>query len=244
MTRNSTGCTLRRPSVWSGGRVRLGLIGVALTVSTAVAAPDALQSAAGVAKAWEGKTVVLTIRPRARFMSWNPLQSPLGLLAGAAAFAAGTRLVDENGIENPAPYIAKALFDAAEAHYGVTMAPVTPVSIDSTDPALIARKARGADLVFDVQPLRGSLEPLLTQVGRYFVTSDVTFRVIDVASAKVIGTSTCVRTSQRDPELPTKAELLADRAARLKGILDAQRDFCLEFFEIQVLGLAGFLSPG
>jgi len=121
--------------------------------------------------------------------------------------------------------------------YGVATAPLAPLSLDSDDAATIARAGRGADLVFDVQQTGGSLEPLLTQAGRYFVTSDLRFRVIDVASGHVLGDASCVRTTQLDPDLPTRDHLLADHAARLKAILGAQRDFCLEFFKVQVLRL-------
>jgi hypothetical protein len=111
------------------------------------------------------------------------------------------------------------------------------LSLDSDDAATIARAGHGADLVFDVQQSGRSLEPLLTQAGRYFVTSDLRFRVIDVASGHVLGDASCVRTTQLDPDLPTRDGLLADHATRLKAILGAQRDFCLEFFKVQVLRL-------
>ena len=39
----------------------------------------------------------------------------------------------------------------------------------------IARAGHGADLIFDVQQTGGSVEPLLTQTGRYFVTSELEF---------------------------------------------------------------------
>jgi hypothetical protein len=74
------------------------------------------------------------------------------------------------------------------------------------------------------------------------VTSDLRFRVIDVPTGRVIGDATCVRTTQRDAELPTRDELLAERGARLKAILGAQRDFCLEFFKVLVLGATGIVT--
>ena len=217
--------------------MRIGIILVVIAVSTAFAAPYKLQAVGDDAKVWRGKTVVLTARPRARFVSWSAGKMALGLLGGGVAAAAGKQIVEQNGIENSAPKLANALFEATQAHYGVIAAELAPLALDSTDVAAVARAGRGADLVFDVQPMRSSLEPLLTQTGRYFVTSDVMFRDIDVASARVLGEAPCGRTTQLDSNLPTKDELLANRAARLKATLDAQRDFCLEFFKMQVLGL-------
>jgi len=134
----------------------------------------------------------------------------------------------------------KALFDAAKAAYDLNAASLTPLPVDSTDAASIARVAHGADLVFDVRPLSWSLEPLRKQSDRYFVTQEFQFpqfRVIEVASGRILRDGNCVRTTQTDSNLPTLDELLSDHAKGLKSILDAQRDFCLEYFEITVLGL-------
>jgi hypothetical protein len=99
------------------------------------------------------------------------------------------------------------------------------------------RAARGGDMVFDAQPMSGSREPLLTPPGKYFVTSECRSRVIDVASGRVLGDETRVRTTQTQPDLPTYDELIKDNAARLKMIPGGQRDCCVEYFEMQALRL-------
>ena len=58
---------------------------------------------------------------------------------------------------------------------------LAPLSTSASNAAAITRAGRGADIVFDVQPLRWSLEPLMTHLGRYFITSEVRFRVVEVA---------------------------------------------------------------
>jgi hypothetical protein len=190
------------------------------------------------AKAWAGKTVVLTARPRARFMSYTRADMSFGLFGIAAAAVQGKEIIDQNGIENPASQLVKALFEAARAPYSLNIASITPLSVDSTDAASVARLARGgAELVFDVRPLSASLEPWLRQKGRYFVTQEFEFRVIDVASGRILRNGNCVRTTQTDSSLPTRDELLVDHAKGLKAVLDAQRAFCLEYFEMIVLGL-------
>jgi hypothetical protein len=217
------------------------LFAILLLLATAppgtVAASDAVHVTDDETKAWPNKSVVLTARSPARFMAYTRAKMSFGLLGIAAAARAGKQIIEENGVENSAPQVAKALLEAAKNRYGVTAATLAPLVVESTDAATIARAGRGADMVFDVQPTSGSIEPLLTQPGKYFVTSEFRFRVIDVASGHVLGDETCVRTTQRQPDLPTYDELVTDHAARLKIILGDQRDFCLEYFQTQALGL-------
>lgn len=208
-----------------------------ITTLTVRADPYKVQPVGDEASGWAGKTVVVTARPQARFMSYSRVKMAFSFLGIAAAAVQGKQIIERNGIENPAPRLAKALFEAGRDRYGVASAQLEPLSLDSDDAVVVARAGHGADLVFDVQQTGGSLEPLLTTASGYFVTSELRFRVIDVASGHVLGDATCVRTTQLDPDLPTRDELLADRAARLKTILGVQRDFCLEYFRVQVLRL-------
>jgi hypothetical protein len=169
-------------------------------------------------------------------MAYTRAKVSFGLLGIAAAARAGKQIIEENSVENPAPRIANVLVEAAKNRYGVTAAPLAPLMLESTDTSTIARAGRGADMVFDVQSTGGSIEPVLSQTGRYFVASGFRFRVINVASGHVLGDQTCVRTTQTQPDPPTYDQLIADHAARLKIILGGQRDFCVEYFEPQVLG--------
>jgi hypothetical protein len=208
-------------------------------IATPAATPPP-ESAAELAKTWQGKSVALSAQPIGRFMAWTRTNIALGMLGGAAAAAAeGNHLVTNNGIDNQAPRIARALLDLARKHFGVVAAPLTPLSLAAPDVAAVARAARGADLVFDVQPLRESLEPFMAKGGEYFVTSDVRFRIVEVGSGRVLAEKTCVRTTQVDPVLPSREEWLANHAERLKAALAKQGDSCLDTFEVVVLGISG-----
>ena len=216
--------------------VKLLLISL-LIAPLGVCASDAPQAVSVEGKAWAGKTVVLTARPRARFMSYSAAKLSFGVFGIAAAAVQGKEIIEQNGIEDPAPQLVKALFEAAKVPYGLNAALLTPLPVDSSDAASVARAAHGADLVFDVRPLSSSLEPLLRQKGRYYVTQEFQFQVIDVASGRILRDGNCVRTTQTDSDLPTREELLGDHAKGLKSVLNTQRDFCLEYFELTVLGL-------
>jgi hypothetical protein len=54
---------------------------------------------------------------------------------------------------------------------------------------------------------------------------------------RIVGGSIDSRAQRAQPNLPTYDELIRDHAAQLKMTLGSQRDFCVEYFETQVLGL-------
>jgi hypothetical protein len=84
-----------------------------------VAASDAVRVTGDETKAWVGKTVVPTARSPGTFMAYTRAKLSFGLLGIAGAARAGKQIIEGNGVENSAPWIAKALFEAAKTRYGV-----------------------------------------------------------------------------------------------------------------------------
>lgn len=169
----------------------------------------------------------------------------MAVTAGKAAFAlvgaiameeAGKSIVQENQIEDPAPHLAQDLVKAAVEKYGVTPSE-RPVVIDSDDVAKLAQAAKGADLLMDVQSMGSQFRYLPTNWNHYVVDSRFILRLLDVTSGKVLGSSTCVQSTKGDKELPTRDELLANKAERLKATLAAQREQCLKLFKANVLNI-------
>src|SRR5215475_11541745 len=68
---------------------------------------------------WKGRTVALTDRPMAHFMSYSRTKMSFGLLGIGAAAAQGKTIVRENEIANPAPRMVKSLYDAAQEYYSL-----------------------------------------------------------------------------------------------------------------------------
>jgi hypothetical protein len=52
-------------------------------------------------------------------MSYSAAKLSFGVFGIAAAAVQGKEIIEQNGIENPAPQLVKALFDAAQAPYGL-----------------------------------------------------------------------------------------------------------------------------
>ena len=103
--------------------------------------------------------------------------------------------------------------------------------------AKLADAAKGADVLFDVQGVGAQFRYMPLNFGKYIVDSSYKFRIIDVHARKLIAEGFCAQSTKEDPSPPSHDELLADKAARLKTILKAQREQCTNQFATQVLSL-------
>jgi hypothetical protein len=177
----------------------------------------------------------VSARTRAPFMAMTAGKALLGTQGVTAMVEAGQTLVADNEIPDAARELGRQLLAWTQAQYGVTAAAAAPVSIESTDTAELAAAARGVDLLLDVQPKSIGFRYRRTDPTHYVVYSSFKLRVIDVPHAQLLAEGFCRRTSKDDPDTPTYDELLADHAARLKAVLDAQRDACLGQFKSEVL---------
>jgi hypothetical protein len=186
---------------------------------------------------WRGKTVALTTRPRADFVAMTAGKAMFALVGAVAMIEAGNSLVEKNGIEDPAPILGQNLLSDAETHYGVVAAVPALVAIDTTDVMKMANAAQGADLLLDVQSMGGQFRYFPTDWSHYAVDSGFKVRLIDVRTGSLIAEGFCHQTTQKDPSPPTKDELLADGAARLKTILTTQRGVCLQQLKKDVLAI-------
>jgi len=145
-------------------------------------------------------------------------------------------LVEENGIEDPAPHLARDLLVVAEKQYAVVAATTPPVKIDTTDIAQLAHAAAGADILLDVQGVAIDFRYLPVQWGHYVVDTSYKLRIIDVANSSLIAEGFC-RQSLPETDAKTKDELLANKAALLKSTIDKQRDKCLDELKQKVLAI-------
>jgi hypothetical protein len=185
----------------------------------------------------QGKTIALSTRPRADFVAMTAGKAAFALVGAVAMIEAGNAIVKDNGIDDPTTLLGQNLISEAEVRYGVVAATPPSVAIDTTDLAKMAHTAGYADLLLDVQSLGGQFRYFPTDWSHYAVDSAFKVRLLDVHSAALIAEGFCRQTTQKDASPPTKDELLADHAARLKAILAAQRDACLQQLKKDVFGV-------
>jgi hypothetical protein len=210
----------------------LGLIVLAGCVSTRNATVSNERT-----KDWPFKTIAVTTRPRPDFVAMTAGKATFALVGAVAMIEAGNTIVKDNEVDDPAPVLAQSLLKAAETYYGVTPATNASVPIDTTDVPKLAHAAGGADLLLDVQSMGNQFRYFPTDWSHYAVDSAFKVRLIDVRAGSLLAEGFCRQTTQKDPSPPTKGELLADRAARLKSILATQRDACLQELKKDVLGI-------
>ena len=188
-------------------------------------------------KDWQGKTIAVTTRPRADFVAMTAGKAAFAVVGAVAMIEAGKTIVKENEVDDPAPVLAQSLIKVAETHYGVMPAMNASVPIDTTDVPKLAHAASGADLLLDVQSMGNQFRYFPTDWSHYAVDSAFKVRLIDVHAGSLLAEGFCRQTTQKDQSPPTKSELLADKAARLKSILATQRDACLQELKRDVLGI-------
>jgi len=164
-----------------------------------------------------------------------------GAIGVAAMVEAGKNVVAENDIEDPAPQVSRSLLLAAQKQYGAVPAS-SPVQIDTTDVPKLAQAAAGADVLFDVQEVAVAYQYMPLKYGQYMVRSSFKFRVVDIHAGTLIAEGFCAQSTQDEPEHPSVDELLAEKAALLKRVLNTQRDQCTNQFATQVLNLPAQLA--
>jgi hypothetical protein len=184
---------------------------------------------------WRGKSVVLSARPRADFVASTAGKAAFAL---AAMISAGNEIVQKNGIEDPVPILGQDLLAAMQMRYGVVAAGPARVPVDTTDVGKLAHAAKGADLLLDVYSPGSQFAYFPTDWSHYAVDSTFKAFLIDVKKGSIIAEGFCRQTTQKDPSPPTRDELLADGAIRLKAILTRQREACLEQLKKDVLAIS------
>lgn len=187
-------------------------------------------------QAWQGKTIAVTTRPRADFVAMTAGKAAFAVVGAVAMIEAGKTIVKENDVQDPSPVLTQGLLSEAEQRFGVVPAANPIVAVDTTDIPKLAHAASGADLLLDVQSMGSQFRYFPTDWSHYAVDSAFKVRLIDVHSGTLVAEGYCRQTTQKDPSPPTKDELLADKAARLKSILATQRDACLAQLTKDVLG--------
>jgi hypothetical protein len=160
------------------------------------------------------------------------LFGPLGVLGMEEA---GKKIAAENNIEDPAVQVGRNLLTAAEKRYGVVEASMSPIKTDVTDVTHLAHAATGTDILLDVQSYGQSFNFFPDRPKHYWLQTMLNVRVIDVPNARLIAEGHCAVSSRNDSDSPTYDELLADKAARMKAVFNAQSEQCSAKFKSEVL---------
>jgi hypothetical protein len=196
-----------------------------------------------------GRRVATTARPPTPFFVTEPDKNYASMfaLSGAIGIAvsksdAGTRILRENGIANPDPYMAQQLSNDLQRRYGLQLERQA-VYITDDDPKQIVAAHPEADLLLDAWINNLSLLPFSHNPSKYQVRYTAYLRLIDAKivdhidekKGRVIAHGKCNRFLAETPSAPTYDELLANGAQRLKDTLAAAAQSCVDEFRSKVL---------
>ncbi len=157
-----------------------------------------------------------------------------GLIGAMAMIAAGNNIVEEHDIADPADYITKQLAEELATHYGVNVQASEAGELESESPQKISKQHDGVDYVLDVRTVNWSFAYFPSDWNNYRVIHNARMRLIDTETGDVIAQGFCSRIPEKTSTAPSKDELLAENAARLKQELQIAADECIENLKANV----------
>lgn len=181
-------------------------------------------------------TVTVSARKRPDFAAMTAGKAAFGMVGALAMISAGNTLVEENGVEDPAGYIAAQLSQRLSESLGVRSVDNGGTLADTAKAAELARLYRNADLLLDVQTVNWSFVYFPTDWNSYRVIYSAKLRLIDTRTGKLQAEGFCARVPEYSDAAPSRDALLADRAAGLKSELKVAADHCIGEFQAKVFG--------
>ena len=160
-----------------------------------------------------------------------------GLVGGAIAansmISEGNKIISENGVEDPADYIAGQLMSGLAAQYQLNQVNPNSATVESDDVEHISSLYKNADYVLDIRT--ASWATLPGNVGnRYRVVYSSKLRLIDTNERAVVAEGFCYKAlKQNDPQF-SYDELMGKNAEGLKSQLKVKADYCVDHFKKNV----------
>lgn len=201
-------------------------------VSTNIA-PLPADSTAGMA----GKTLAYSTRKLPDFAAVTAGKAGFGMIGGAAMISAGNGIVKENQIEDPANFIRGELATALATSYNLRVIEIPDAIAEGSDVTKLAAAHKQADVLLDVQTVNWSFAYFPTDWNSYRVIYSVKLRLIETGSAKLLAEGFCARVPDKTPESPSRDQLLANGAERLKAELHSEAEWCVTELKSKVLNI-------
>jgi len=160
-----------------------------------------------------------------------------GLIGAAIAHSSmvseGNKIISENGVEDPAGYIAEQLMSGLVAQYQLNQVHANSAPVQSDDIEHISSLYKNADYVLDVKTVNWLTVPGRV-VNRYRVVYGSQLRLIDTNERKVVAEGFCSETSKSsDPDF-SYDELMGNNAEGLKNQLKEKAEYCVDHFKKNV----------
>ncbi|SEA11529.1 hypothetical protein [Microbulbifer marinus] len=172
------------------------------------------------------------------FAAMTADKAMFGALGAVAMISAGNKIIEENGVEDPASYIYESLAPVLAEQYSLRLLDDNSIRTSSVKPADLADNVNDARLLLDVRTIGWNMGYFPTVWNRYRVGYSAKLRLIDTSTQEVLAESVCSKMSTDESEsAPTYDELMADQAALLKSQLLSAADHCVNEFKTNTLML-------
>ncbi len=218
------------------------LLSLAIVSVTAGAKERAVALSQSVAAQLNGRSVVVTRHEKPSFNAMTPGTAMFALIGAAAANSAGNKIVEENGVADPADILVSALVPAVVERYGLQWDPSVKPVVDTKKPKEIAAAQSGVDYVLDVRSQRWNYA-YTGKLSRFWVGYSAEVRLIDAKSGAVVSNMVCDPDTRKHDVKPTRDELLADRAQLLKDVTTHLGWLCVQLFAKEQFGLPPEATP-
>lgn len=235
------------------------VVGMAMALCTCAATQHPLTTA--TAANLKGRRLKITVRPQTPLIVNPPRPSAVvavptvlavgvigarlvGTSPGPGDADQGASIIRQNGLVDPAAFMAQELGDDFGRRYGLTLERQT-IYIDDDDVTRIALADPSADVVLDVWINSLRLGQLSQSETGYGLSYGAYLRIIDAKVVHpidgkrgiVLARGSCSRAPDQRLGAPTYDDFLADGAQRLKYEIDLAVQFCIDQFRAAVLNV-------
>lgn len=185
----------------------------------------------------EFNKITLSNREKTDFAALTAGKALFGAIGAVAMISAGNKIINEYEVEDPANFIARELAGLLAEKYQVTNVTKSEVLVKGLKTKPLIEAYPNTGLLVDVQTINWSFGYFPTKWGKYRVIYTAKLRLIDSSAGKLLAEGFCKRIPEYDETAPTKDELLADSAARLKSELIKAAASCIEQLSANVIQL-------
>src|SRR5262245_13128620 len=195
-----------------------------------------------VAAQLSGKSVVVTRHEKPGFYALTPGKAAFGLIGAGAATGAGNKIVEENGVADPAEVLVGALAPAIVERYGLQWDPSATAVVDTKKVREIAAAHSGVDYVLDVQST-GWNYAYHANLKTYWVGYSVEVQLIDVKSGAAASKMACDSNTKKHTVEPTRDEFVENQAQLLKDVTTHLGWVCVQLLAKEQFGLSPEVTP-
>jgi hypothetical protein len=192
--------------------------GLLLCAATASAKDKIIPLSEADAAALRGKTVALTVHGRPSFSAFTAGKATFGLLGAAAMISAGNKIVDENGVQDPAILVRERLAQILHDTYGAIVLDPDTTANKAKKPKDLAALHPEADYVFDVQSGLWMFSYYPSDWDNYWVGYSVQSQLVDTHSNRQLTNMACTAGTKDSPVRPSRDQLLENEAQLLKDV--------------------------